>query len=184
MGGLRWHAVRVGRLLRSTEGVGAESHRVTGWRRVAGSRSREVAESQAAAHRAGKQAGRWQRGANGAARFTRADTTCDETMVQAWRSRKQARRRQARRGGVARRWALRRTRRNCLASFDDEGACKVASSLPATAAPSLASYCLCNPPRFANSCVACMMQALILLEDEYEWTTLMDHLTKYEFIKL
>ena len=28
MGGLRWHAVCVGRLLRSTEGVGAESHTV------------------------------------------------------------------------------------------------------------------------------------------------------------
>ena len=41
MGGLRWHAVRVGRLLRSTEGVGAESNRVTGWRRVAGSRFEE-----------------------------------------------------------------------------------------------------------------------------------------------
>ena len=47
MGGLRWHAVRVGRLLRSTEGVGAESHRVA---KVAqGGRSEEsrgVAESQ------------------------------------------------------------------------------------------------------------------------------------------
>ena len=29
MGGLRWYAMRVGRLLRSSEGVGAESHRVT-----------------------------------------------------------------------------------------------------------------------------------------------------------
>ena len=38
MGGLRWHAVRVG--------LGVESHRVTGWRRIAGSRSREVAEAQ------------------------------------------------------------------------------------------------------------------------------------------
>ena len=28
VGGLKWHAMRVGRLLRSTEGVGAESHRV------------------------------------------------------------------------------------------------------------------------------------------------------------
>eukprot|EP00964_Phaeocystis_antarctica_P071432 scaffold43583_cov60-Phaeocystis_antarctica.AAC.1 len=39
--------MRVGRLLRSTEGVGAESH--TGsqrWRRVAGSRSREGVEAQ------------------------------------------------------------------------------------------------------------------------------------------
>ena len=35
----------MGRLLRSTKGVGAESHRVTGWRRVAGSRSREGAEA-------------------------------------------------------------------------------------------------------------------------------------------
>ena len=46
MGGLKWHAMRVGRLLRSTEGVGAESHRVAGWHRVAGSRTRGVAESQ------------------------------------------------------------------------------------------------------------------------------------------
>ena len=38
--------MRVGRLLRSTEGVGAESHRVAGWHRVAGSRTRGVAESQ------------------------------------------------------------------------------------------------------------------------------------------
>eukprot|EP00964_Phaeocystis_antarctica_P031099 scaffold17597_cov61-Phaeocystis_antarctica.AAC.4 len=30
VGGLGWHAMRVGRLLRSSEGVGAESHRVTG----------------------------------------------------------------------------------------------------------------------------------------------------------
>ena len=56
MGGLRgfgtggraetmWHAMLVARLLRSTEGVGIESHRVAGWHRVA-SRSRGVAESQ------------------------------------------------------------------------------------------------------------------------------------------
>eukprot|EP00964_Phaeocystis_antarctica_P023508 scaffold13134_cov69-Phaeocystis_antarctica.AAC.17 len=80
MGGLRWYAVRVGRLLRSTEGVGAESHRVA---KVAqGGRSEEsrgVAESQHIA-----QASRL--GGGGEAlteptRFTRADTTCDETMV-------------------------------------------------------------------------------------------------------
>eukprot|EP00964_Phaeocystis_antarctica_P076671 scaffold47417_cov56-Phaeocystis_antarctica.AAC.7 len=40
VGGLRWHAMRVGRLLRGTEGVGAESHRVARWRKVAGPRSR------------------------------------------------------------------------------------------------------------------------------------------------
>ena len=72
--------MRVGRLLRSTEGVGAESHRVA---KVAqGGRSEEsrgVAESQHIA-----QASRL--GGGGEAlteptRFTRADTTCDETMV-------------------------------------------------------------------------------------------------------
>ena len=63
--------MRVGRLLRSTEGVGAESHRFTG------SQGRRE-ESQA-----GKQAGWRRRGTNGAARLTCADTTCDETMV-AW----------------------------------------------------------------------------------------------------
>ena len=51
MGGLRWHAVRVGRLLRSTGGVSAESHRVQG-RRFEEPRGSRVAE-----HRAGKQAG-------------------------------------------------------------------------------------------------------------------------------
>ena len=40
-----WHAMLVARLLRSTEGVGIESHRIAGWHRVA-SRSRGVAESQ------------------------------------------------------------------------------------------------------------------------------------------
>ena len=47
MGGLRWHAVCVGRLLRSTEGVGAEPHRVA--KLAQGGRSEEsrgVAESQ------------------------------------------------------------------------------------------------------------------------------------------
>ena len=50
--------VRVARLLRSTEGVGAESDAQS--RRVAGSRGRGVAT-----HRVGKQAGRWWRGTNG-----------------------------------------------------------------------------------------------------------------------
>eukprot|EP00964_Phaeocystis_antarctica_P091042 scaffold58325_cov42-Phaeocystis_antarctica.AAC.1 len=77
--------MRVGRLLRSTEGVGAESHRVA---KVAqGGRSEESRGRGGAALCAGKQAGRWRRGASGAARFTRADTTCGETMEawQAWR---------------------------------------------------------------------------------------------------
>ena len=91
MGGLRWHAMHVGRLLRSTEGVGAESHRVA---KVAqGCRFEEsqvqgVAESQRI-----EQASRLGGGGvalAGPARFTRADTMCDETMV-AW----QASRRQA-----------------------------------------------------------------------------------------
>ena len=99
VGGLRWHAMRVGCLLRSTEGVGAESHRVTGSQGRRYEESRGVAESIAAhiaAHIAQtKQGGWWRRGTNGAARLTRADTTCDETMV-AWRaSRRQAWRRQA-----------------------------------------------------------------------------------------
>ena len=51
MGGLRWHAVRVGRLLRRTGGVSAESHRAQG-RRFEEPRGSRVAE-----HRAGKQAG-------------------------------------------------------------------------------------------------------------------------------
>eukprot|EP00964_Phaeocystis_antarctica_P062633 scaffold37552_cov57-Phaeocystis_antarctica.AAC.1 len=71
--------MRVGRLLRSTEGVGAESHRVAGWRRVAGPRSRGAAESQRVA-----QASRLGGGGEalmGPARFTRADTMCGETMV-------------------------------------------------------------------------------------------------------
>ena len=86
--------MRVGRLLRSTEGVGAESHRVA---KVAqGGRSEESRGRGGAALCAGKQAGRWRRGASGAARFTRADTTCDETM-EAW----QASRRQAAQAGVA-----------------------------------------------------------------------------------
>ena len=50
MGGLKWHAMRVGRLLRSTEGVGVELQRVAGWHRVAGSRNRGVTESQRIAH--------------------------------------------------------------------------------------------------------------------------------------
>ena len=78
MGGLRWHAVCVGRLLRSTEGVGAESHTVA---KVAqGGMFEESRGRGVAALCAGKQAGRWWRGTNGAARFTRADATCDETM--------------------------------------------------------------------------------------------------------
>eukprot|EP00964_Phaeocystis_antarctica_P081284 scaffold50840_cov83-Phaeocystis_antarctica.AAC.1 len=44
---------------------------------------------------AGKQAGRWWRGTNGAARFTRVDATCDETMEVWQASRRQAWRRQA-----------------------------------------------------------------------------------------
>ena len=40
------HACGTPTVLRSTEGVGAELHRVTRWRRVAGPRSRGVAESQ------------------------------------------------------------------------------------------------------------------------------------------
>ena len=66
VGGLGWYAMRVARLLRSTEGVyrRIESHRVAGWHKVAGSRSGGVAM-----HRAGKQAGRRQRGTNGAARY-------------------------------------------------------------------------------------------------------------------
>eukprot|EP00964_Phaeocystis_antarctica_P018337 scaffold10128_cov60-Phaeocystis_antarctica.AAC.2 len=83
--------MRVGRLLRSTEGVGAESHRV----KVAqGGRFEESRGRGGAALCAGKQAGRWRRGASGAARFTRADTTCGETM-EAWQaSRRQPWRRQ------------------------------------------------------------------------------------------
>eukprot|EP00964_Phaeocystis_antarctica_P063425 scaffold38077_cov48-Phaeocystis_antarctica.AAC.1 len=50
VGGLKWHAMRVGRLLRSTEGVGVELQRVAGWHRVAGSRNRGVTESQRIAH--------------------------------------------------------------------------------------------------------------------------------------
>ena len=99
MGGLRWHAMRVGRLLRSSEGVGAESHRVTGpqghFRGVAGSRAYR------SAYRACKQAGWWRRGTNGAARLTRADTTCDETML-AWQASLRAGRRGARRRGIGR----------------------------------------------------------------------------------
>ena len=109
--------MRVGRLLRSTEGVGAESHRVA--KLAQGGRSEEsrgVAESQHIA-----QASRLDGGEalTGPARC--ADTTCDETMV-AWQaSRRQARggrRRQAWRRQAWRRqawrvarWALRRTRR-------------------------------------------------------------------------
>eukprot|EP00964_Phaeocystis_antarctica_P120061 scaffold83809_cov43-Phaeocystis_antarctica.AAC.1 len=60
--------MRVGRLLRSTEGVGAESHRVA---KVAqGGRFEESRGRGGAALCAGKQAGRWRRGASGAARFT------------------------------------------------------------------------------------------------------------------
>ena len=73
MGGLRWHAVRVGRLLRSTEGVGAESNRVTGWRRVAGSRSRE---GRASHRQAGWRTQAWRRfqvaGTRGPWRYRRA----------------------------------------------------------------------------------------------------------------
>ena len=50
VGGLKWHAMRVGRPLRSTEGVGVELQRVAGWHRVAGSRNRGVTESQRIAH--------------------------------------------------------------------------------------------------------------------------------------
>ena len=63
----------------------AESHRVA---KVAqGGRFEESRGRGGAALCAGKQAGRWRRGASGAARFTRADTTCGETMEawQAWR---------------------------------------------------------------------------------------------------
>ena len=51
MGGLRWHAMRVGRLLRSTEGVGAESHRVAGV--ALGGRFEESRGCGVAAYRAG-----------------------------------------------------------------------------------------------------------------------------------
>ena len=61
--------------------VGAESHRVTGWRRVAEVRGVARAESQASYRQAGW-AGR-RHDTDGAARFTRADTTCDE-RVDAW----------------------------------------------------------------------------------------------------
>ena len=60
-----------------------------------------------------KQAGRWRRGASGTARGTRADTTCDATMV-AWHragrhgaGRRGAGRRGAGRSQAAARWALR-----------------------------------------------------------------------------
>ena len=70
--------MRADRLLRSTEGVGAESHTVA---KVAqGGMFEESRGRGGAALCAGKQAGRWRRGASGAARFTRADTTCGETM--------------------------------------------------------------------------------------------------------
>eukprot|EP00964_Phaeocystis_antarctica_P046083 scaffold26576_cov77-Phaeocystis_antarctica.AAC.1 len=63
VGGLRKHAMRAARLLRSAETVGTESGSQggTGWkvRGVAGSRSCN-------ASRAGNQAGRWRRGTNGA----------------------------------------------------------------------------------------------------------------------
>eukprot|EP00964_Phaeocystis_antarctica_P063229 scaffold37932_cov68-Phaeocystis_antarctica.AAC.4 len=62
VGGLRWHAMRVGRLLRSTEGVGAESHRVTGSQCRRFEESRGFAESRSQRisqriSRTGKQAG-------------------------------------------------------------------------------------------------------------------------------
>ena len=72
--------MRVGRLLRSTEGVGAESHRVA---KVAqGGRSEEsrgVAESQHIAQ--ASRLGGGGEALTGPARFTRADTMCGETMV-------------------------------------------------------------------------------------------------------
>jgi len=80
-------------LLRSTEGVGAESHTVA---KVAqGGMFEESRGRGGAALCAGKQAGLWRRGASGAARFTRADATCDETMEVWQASRRQAWRRQA-----------------------------------------------------------------------------------------
>eukprot|EP00964_Phaeocystis_antarctica_P063074 scaffold37830_cov55-Phaeocystis_antarctica.AAC.3 len=120
VGGLRWHAMRVGRLPRSTEGVGAESHRVTGsqCRRFEGSRAVAESISQRISQRISRRgAGWWRRGTNGAARLTCADTTCDETMV-AWQaaSRRQVWRRQAGRQAWPRqawreaRWARRWTR--------------------------------------------------------------------------
>ena len=56
VGGLRWHAMRVGRLLRSTEGVGAESHRVTG------SQGRRFKESRRVAESISQRISRWQAG--------------------------------------------------------------------------------------------------------------------------
>ena len=70
-----------------------ESHRVTGsqGRRATFEESRGVAESisQRTSRSAGKQAAWRRRGTNGAACLTRADTTCDETMV-AWQGIAQA----------------------------------------------------------------------------------------------
>eukprot|EP00964_Phaeocystis_antarctica_P125807 scaffold89484_cov65-Phaeocystis_antarctica.AAC.3 len=71
--------MRVGRLLRSTEGVGAESHRVAGV--ALGGRFEESRVCGVAAYRAGKQAGRRRRGASGAG--TLHACGYDETMV-AW----------------------------------------------------------------------------------------------------
>ena len=59
------------------------------------------------AYRACKQAGWWRRGTNRAARLTRADTTCDETML-AWQASLRAGRRGARRRGIGRRGLGRR----------------------------------------------------------------------------
>ena len=92
--------MRVGRLLRSTEGVGAESHRVTGWRRVAW-QVRGVARGRGvAAHRAGKQAVRRRRGTNG------AGTLHVAVMAFTWRRGRQAWRRQALRRQAWRRQRL------------------------------------------------------------------------------
>ena len=88
--------MRVGRLLQSSEGVDAgvaQGHRVAGsqGRRATFEESRGVAESisQRTSRSAGKQAAWRRRGTNGAACLTRADTTCDETMV-AWQGIAQA----------------------------------------------------------------------------------------------
>ena len=84
------------RLLRSTEGVGAESHRVTGSQGRRFEESRGVSTSQRISQRIYRAQASRLGGGDGAARLTRADTTCDETMVAWWASRSQvASRRQA-----------------------------------------------------------------------------------------
>ena len=62
VGGLGWYAMRVARLLRSTEGVyrRIELHRVAGWHKVAGSRSGAESQTRNASRRqAGWAAAAW-----------------------------------------------------------------------------------------------------------------------------